>query len=137
MSYSTNYHYAQQSFPYKTLQELQGFEGVDISLEISLLEYGLTWKKEDEESFLFYYWTGNFHEGKKVFNWAALSPREEFDWVDWDSLCSFIGILLEEVNNLPFPQKVFSLLQYYGPENVFGSSYGGFLIKDLAEDSNY
>lgn len=115
------------------LSDYKGFEGVDASLEISLYEYGLIWKLENEENkgYLFVYgvWTddsGNYN----MFDTAHMSEKEfkdltEESWFDKKSFDSFRG-----TTKIHFPDDVHSALQYHGPENIFGSTYNAFEIEE-------
>jgi len=114
----------------KKLSELekQGYEELDASLEISLAEYGLAWKKEDNEIEFIYGTNTNNKDNFNRFDWAWLpadtDPKKEYDWVDFEAVASFSGDSTpENFLALPLTDIVFTLLLYYGPENVFGSSY--------------
>lgn len=115
-----------------SLLEEQGYQGPDVSLAISLFEYGLAWKDLGEE-------TQFIHRNPNHQRWFDriafpndLDVRKEFDWADWeDGLMSFLGGSLEEWLEFPLPRKIQDLVSYYGEENIFGTSYWeGFQIKD-------
>jgi hypothetical protein len=56
--------------------------------------------------------------------------RQEYAWVDWISFLSTMGARREEWDAQPFAIRIFDLLNYYGYENIFGSSHwGGFKIE--------
>jgi hypothetical protein len=122
-----------------TISEMEkdGYTGTDASLEISLFEYGLAWKR-DGEDFRFIYGklsdeSGNYYH----FDWARINascdPAKEFDWVDWKAVSDFAGKNTAEllcINSEELPFLIYDLLSYYGHENVFGSSYSGFEIEN-------
>jgi len=100
--------------------------GPDVSIEISLREYGLAWKIGETET-RFYFGTG--HNGAQYihFDWADLENNvdvnTEFNWADLQEVADFVGDSLKDWHNRPLTQKIQDLLGYYGPENVFGDSY--------------
>jgi len=115
----------------QTIEKLQaeGFEGVDISLDISLFEYGIAWKHDTEEKEVkVYYGIKTNDQGNYTkFDWASFHDSIdcilEFDWVNWDEFLSFIGSDFADWDNQVLGQKLFDLFNYYGNENIFGSSY--------------
>ena len=131
---------------YISTLERNGFEGVDASLEISAKDYGLVWKEYKravpEKSikkgdFLFYFGinTGWIEKdgcnGYTDFDWCSFSPEDfstDFDCLDFEAVAKTAGMDLDEWIKTPYPLKVSDLTSYYGPENVFGSSYDCFQI---------
>lgn len=117
--------------------ESQGFEGIDASLETSLFEYGIAWKEKENGEFHFYYGAG-IHEVDgteyefNLFDWSDMS-REDFidmldsEWFELDKVLSSNGMTRDEMID-SFPYSVFDCIQYYGIENVMGSSYYPFKI---------
>lgn len=101
--------------------------GPDVSVEISLKEYGIAWEIGETET-RFYYGTG--HNGKEFihFDWADLKNNIdmyiEFDWADLLEVANFVGAVLKEWEKTPLVQKIQDLNSYYGVENTFGSTYG-------------
>lgn len=99
-------------------------EGPDRCLETSFFEYGLLWKELDSE-YRFYYGCqiGEYTH----YGWADVSKdidiRQEYDWVEWDSFLSSIGMEFEDWNELPLPQQIYNLMNHYGFENIFGTEY--------------
>jgi len=107
-------------------------KGTDDDIETSLKEYGLAWIETDTE-YLFYYGIGygplkdeydDGQEGYTKFDFCAfdkdMNIKEEFDWVDWDGINSYIGMNFDDMT---FTQKISDLLSYYGYQEIFGSSY--------------
>lgn len=105
-----------------SIEELKklGFKGIDADLETSIFEYGLCWLDRDDD-YLFY------HKIETGFDWSTINKNihfwEEFDWVDKEQFLSFIGVTEKNFNIMPLPYAISDLLNYYGYQNVFGSSY--------------
>jgi hypothetical protein len=103
------------------------FYGNDANLEISLMEYGLLVSKEtdkDGQHACLYK-----HEYDGTFDVGYLSEKEanaflNESWFNKDAFLSWNGAIESEWLELDFVVKVMDLLQYYGYENIFGSSYG-------------
>jgi hypothetical protein len=117
----------------KSLEE-QGFEGGDVCLATSLFEYGLAYRQEGNET-LFVYAIGAdplvYNRFDRCTFASDVDVQKEFDWADFGSLYSFVGMDAEQWNAQPLTSKVSDLLSFYGFENVFGSSYWeGFEIKE-------
>lgn len=103
-------------------------EGPDVSIEISLKEYGIAWEIRETET-RFYYGVKK-HNGEYIgFDWAVLENAVdvylEFDWADLLEVANFTGMVLKEWEKLPLLCKIQDLISYYGTENIFGSSYTG------------
>jgi hypothetical protein len=106
-----------------------GFEGTDAGLDYSLFEYLMAWKN-DGTDWHFIYSTGisTFDNGTFA---VGTDWKEEFNWInknDLKQMLSYLGMTEVEFEELPFPHKVSDISQYFGVENVFGSSYGSFCI---------
>ena len=125
--------------------ELQGYTGIDASLDISLLEYGLAWVvnehcNQDKNEYHFIYgidWVENsemstvdcctFDHGYMTF--ADFKDMLE-SWANEDSFFNSIDSNKAELLER-FPVSVYDLMSYYGYENVFGSCYWeGFKIAE-------
>jgi len=113
--------------------ENEGFEGCDADLDISLYEYGLIWKKEEDDNYLFYYGTSLNNVGEYyLFDFAHMSKEDWIEllnesWVNMNDVLSFCDIKKKDfINN--FPYDVNTMIMYYGYENIFGSSYNPFKI---------
>lgn len=103
-----------------TLPKLKkmGFEGIDASLEESLFEYGLIWVQSEPDEYFFIYRGHN-----DLFDIAYMKPSKfdsDFDWTDRNQFECIIGDKLE---NMDYVQKMFSLFNYYGYMEIFGSTY--------------
>ncbi len=114
------------------LLKLQSFEGIDASLNESLFEYGLAWKKLDNGEFLFIYKNPNNpgHFDRCTMD-KKTDLKKEFNWVCWADIANYLGCPLENWLNCSFGQKISDLMNYYGAENIFGTSYWeGFKVEE-------
>ena len=105
-------------------------DGIDVDTEISLKEYGIAWVKNDTD-ILFYYGIKNglneYNECECIlFDQCSISLdtdiKSNYDWANFDDVNDYIGGSFFD-QTIEF--KIVDLLNYYGYENVFGSSYGG------------
>lgn len=114
--------------------------GVDIDIEISLKEYGIAWI-ETETDILFYY---GINTGLNdcndmdyiTFDFCSIDKnidiKSEYDWADFDSVNDFVGGGFFDQD---LTMQIFDLLQYYGYENVFGSTYyEGLTYNDIVQE---
>jgi hypothetical protein len=126
-------------------QTLDGWEGSDACLEISLLEHGMIWRREGED-FRFIFtapnWTGDESKVWTDWGWFAANtdPEKEWSWaLTGEKLESFLscrGFTLEEFQSLSLPWKVRELVGYWGTEEIFGSSYYPTLTEFPEEEEN-
>ncbi len=102
-------------------------QGSDVDIETALKEYGLAWIETDKD-ILFYYgimrgFDGDNHEYTQ-FDFCSIDKdidiKEEYDWMEFDRLESFVGHGLMEYGLIGFIEAA---LHYYGSEEVFGASY--------------
>ena len=105
----------------------EGYIGVDVSLDISLYEYGLIWKKTSPDEYQFIYAIEHTGEEYCLFDYGYMSIKDweellQENWFDLKAVEEFNGL------DLTFPEDIQTALQYHGRENVFGSSYSGFKI---------
>jgi hypothetical protein len=126
------------------LLEMQGFEGSDASLDISLFEYGFAWRKleapmKDGEDVVFIYGIkvnecGEFISFDRVtYRSKEVDVIAEWDWAfkERHSFLSSYGMTEDEFQDQPFEMKVYQLFSNFGAEEIFGSSYWeGFTISD-------
>jgi hypothetical protein len=112
-----------------------GFEGTDVSLDIALYEYGLIWRKTAPGEYLFYYGVECDDEGNYTkFDWAHMSKADwtdllNEDWVDIEEVEKYADNTKQELIDT-FPHSVYTLVSYHGYENIFGSAYYPFTVKD-------
>ena len=54
-----------------------------------------------------------------------MDVKSEFDWIDddWSNVYSFVGLSEQEFHSRDLPSKIYDLFQYFGSENIFGSTY--------------
>jgi hypothetical protein len=116
--------------------------GTDASLDISLFEYGLLVCKNHScnlpDEWFCLVGVSTDEEGNYIsFDYGYIRDNElmEEDWIDWNSLMSYVGSKLEEWKQLPFVQKLFDLINYYGYENFGFGEYNSFEIKPDELDS--
>ena len=101
-------------------------EGVDCNIEISLKEYGFAWIEQEKE-YIFYY--GISHNGEEFdfFDYGSipvdLDILKEYDWIDLESVLNTVGSSKEDWLAMCLPNQIFDLVNYYGFENIFGTSY--------------
>lgn len=105
-------------------------EGVDVDIETSLMEYGIAWILSGcETEYKFYYGIGyndnsEYNSFDSSFIAADIDIYEEYNWVNFEGIYSYNGIDNKtDYGKLPLPQIIYDLIQYYGYENVFGTSY--------------
>lgn len=114
------------------LLEAQGFGGLDVSLDISLGEYGIAWRTIGDEVLFVYAHPsipGKFDRSVLRLN---IDPFREWDWAMRPEFFAYLGIPRDEWAKEPFPHQVCDLARYYGPEEIFGTSYWiGFDIEGV------
>lgn len=111
------------------------FVGTDVNLETSLMEYGLlvsTDVDKDGQHACLYKHT---YEG--TFDVGYLSDMEvnaflNESWFNKESFLTYVGLTECDWINMRFVNKLSDLLNYYGYENIFGSSYGDVFSTDEA-----
>lgn len=106
----------------------RGFVGIDADLITSLFDYGLIWKqyKRTHKGFL----KGEYIFVFPVYNrdgvvvgidWSSLLPRpleDLFSWIDISDVAHYIGLTKDEFLSNPFHNQIYSLISYYGVENI-------------------
>ena len=104
-----------------TLLAVQGFFGIDASLETSMEEYNLAlaynsgWGDIGDCTLLHRYdgvWKQTQVDGAKIC--AIVNER----WVDKKAFYSFIGINESQWLLMPLVQQLHSLIQFYGADNI-------------------
>lgn len=109
-----------------------GYAGFDSSLEISLFEYGFIFSRTDPLS------EGDLRIWFKIvgntFDWADFKQDldfwKEFSWANKNNLLRFLGMDEESFNNDTLESKIYSLVNYYGYENVYGTGYNPTVIRE-------
>jgi hypothetical protein len=109
-------------------------EGLDVNLEISLKEYGLAWKENENGEFTFIY--GISYNGEEYGRFSTCDLSEsDIDWISEDDMkgvLSFVGMSESDWKDAYWPMKVSDLVSYFGTENIFGSNYWEGLTYDEA-----
>ena len=110
--------------------EKNGFEGPDVSLEISLFEYGIAWQKTElpeREEYKFLY--GIDHDGRQYtkFDYSFMDKKEfesicRENWFNLPKVLEFCDLEESEFFGM-FPSTVSEAIAYHGYENIFGSTY--------------
>ncbi len=114
----------------------QGFTGPDVTLSIALGEYGLAWRElPEEKEILFVYRHPSIRDRFDRCSFSIdTDVRKEFNWVTFEDVQNCNGLTAAEWDALPLAQKVYDLVNYYGVENVFGTSYWeGFAIAGIED----
>ena len=109
-----------------------GYAGFDNSLETSLFEYGFIFSRTDPLS------EGDLRIWFKIvgdtFDWADFKQDldfwGEFSWANKKNLLSYLGMDEESFNNETLESKIYSLVNYYGYENVYGTGYHPTVIRE-------
>ncbi len=102
------------------------FEGQDVSIDISLKEYGVAWQVLGSKTKFIYGVEWNGAKGEYVqfdhcFFDSDMDVFKEFDWVEFDKVYSYTGLSADQWKELPLPQKITDLLGYYGSAEIFGA----------------
>jgi len=104
--------------------ERRGFEGSDASLDISLNEYGLIWKRYKRGvhagDYLFVAtWNDSSFTRVLVHFWLneKVNLEDEYDWVDWLEVADYCGQTKKELLESHFPMIIKDLVNYYGIQN--------------------
>jgi hypothetical protein len=106
--------------------------GMDISLDISLFEYGIIWKIEgDKVKFIFT--VAEEDDSRVVIHEAVYDlntdPQKEWGWAvgkgieDYEAkgFLTTHDMTREEFLEMPFTQQVYFLFRYYGEYEIFGT----------------
>lgn len=107
-------------------------QGTDASIEISLKEYGVAWVEKGNE-ILVYFGTdvlddSSFYKFGYVIESKNLDITEDYDWVDFDRLTTYIDC---DILELPLPLQLYHLLSYCGYENIFPGEAGHLIYPEV------
>ena len=103
-----------------------GYEGtVDINLEISLFEYGLIHKINEDGTYTFIYGTESDGCVYNKFDMITVNPDDIInDWEDnLDQVAKCCGLIIEQWEDQEPEQKIFDLVCSYGYINIFGEGF--------------
>ena len=104
------------------------FKGVDADLQASLFEYNFiaAYNEQDKDFFIVYRNEhGNFDTGYISEN-SLNDLINGNDWMNDDDITSFLsytGSIKTEWLTMPFVHKFSDLFNYYGCQNIMGTSY--------------
>lgn len=123
---------AMEELAWKLIERLEklGFEGTDACLLTSLSDYGFIWNRVGHEYSIIYGCSTCDKFG--VFDWSTINPNDINSDYDW-ALEEMSSNELEEFNDLSPMQKINDLVFNHGRENVFGSTYHNFTLKEMVE----
>lgn len=98
--------------------------GIDVDLEISLVEYHLVGKRECDSMFFYYYDynTESYQSCYLKINDIDIMIND----LSYDlrkTLCDSLSMTIDEILLLDPLQKVFELLYILTPDDIFGCSY--------------
>ena len=121
--------------------EKKGFEGIDVSLEISLFEYGIIARDKDNELQVIYVTEWIDYEKPKYFDVSYISSDDlnsiiNESWFDKKGFLSFLGMTETEHKDSLKISMLYDYISYYGAENILGSSYYPWTIRDLINFAN-
>ncbi len=110
----------------KRFYDFRGFEGVDVNIRISLVEYGIAWKKIKAHEYKFIYaiaWNNNGESTR--YDCAFMREKDilsllKESWIDKKAVSSFLGYDIDTTSPEALPVLVSDLVTYYGFENVLG-----------------
>lgn len=116
------------SFTYDHLISTFGedsFEGDDVSIEISLKDYGFAWQVLGSKTKFIYGVEWNGAKGEYVqFDYCFLDSDldvfKEFEWADFEGIYSYTGLTEKQWKDLPMPLQIADLQRFHGRENIFG-----------------
>ena len=120
---------------------VKNLNGVDANVETSLKEYGIAWhiSKDDPKNVTVWYGVRRDNNG----DWdrfdsshvpVDMDVYQEYDWVDYKDVYSFVGMDKEEWDKLDIMSKVYNLISYYGCDEILGSCYWeGHMYDSLME----
>lgn len=118
--------------------EALGFTGPDAGLEESLFEYGIAWLVLPDQDVCFIHRHPNLRDRWDRTCLTPCDPFKEWSWVDWLVFLRSFGTSRDYWSQLSFPEQVYDLFLFYGPENVFGTSYWeGFEIRPGGPDPEW
>jgi len=114
--------------------KVKSLSGIDASALISLQEYGFAWREEKDGTTTFFYGIRTDEHGTYIefdhanYDLRTLDPLREWRWVKpdyWEQYLEEMSAEGEqrELKCIPMTHIIYDLVQYYGYENVFGSTY--------------
>lgn len=124
--------------------EKAGFTGPDRSIEVSAREYGIFWKERvdpdtKQPEYLLYFGVSQYDNGEySEFDWGIypknLDVFQEWDWVQWDRLLTFIDEkTMDEFKKEPITTQIWEIFSYYGAEEMFTLNCYPTLLETIAK----
>ena len=102
----------------------QGFQGVDVSLEISLEDYGLIWKEfkynlkkrgvKKGEILAIYCLIGDVRPLQTSYGYFTKKDLLSADWIEWNKVSDYCGCSVDELQRQSTGRLLFDLISYYG-----------------------
>ena len=113
------------------INELDHLTGIDVSLEISLLEYGMAWDStayEEDNKCEVDFIIGSDYDGESYteFYYTSMDKSEFGELFDVKSWCNVAdvakcsGLTIKQLYQ-SFPYSIHDFILYYGAESVLGS----------------
>jgi len=118
------------------LSNYSDYSGIDFSNEISLYEYGLLCKKQYNNDIHCIIGAGVDESGNYNKFCSSSITEEDIEiitnesWFNKELFLSFVGMTSSDWNNSGYINKISDMISYYGLENIFGSPYNYFEIKN-------
>ena len=120
--------------------ETNYFYGIDKSIDISILEYGVLVSKEPDHGKDYLILYGINYNGNKyqAFSSIALSEQEVNDkinesWFDKKEFFSYCGQTEQKWLSLNIANKMRDMIAYYGHENICGVNYDSINEDELRQ----
>lgn len=113
------------------------FEGFDNDIKSSLHKYGFVCRNEKSDQYFCFYQTdklkydyGFIHESDisdllNLTSWLEEKKRNEF--------LKYCGQDLKTFNKLPFIHKAYSLIQFFGHEDIMGKSINPLTFMEVVD----
>lgn len=132
----------------KKAQQLEqlGFSGIDASPAVSLYEYGLLVKKEDDYAEIIFGTDLETEQPEEYYNrfdyQLRSNIREELlneDWFNEEEVANISGSSVEELKDKPLCSFLFDAIAHYGVHNVLSSRPRKMEIDEvirIAENNN-
>jgi hypothetical protein len=103
-----------------------GFIGVDKDIKLSLEKYGVICRNERSDEYMCFFKVNDLHYDH---NLICESELDDFlslkSWIDTKTrkqYLEFCNQSLEDVKKLPFVHKLFSMIQFFGVQDIMGKT---------------
>lgn len=120
--------------------ETDYFYGIDKSIDISILEYGMLVSNESDKdgSYLIIYGVNNDGNSYESFSNISLTEKEVNDkinesWFNKKEFFNYCGQTEQEWLSLNIANKMRDMIAYYGSENICGVNYSTFDEDELRQ----